>query len=161
MHGPYCEHSPGTARREVQRGLWWCILRLWRNSRCTICCCTRGNTCLCVSSQFQMGDSLFYLSIRSLLELRLHPVPNWGQARLMRLGQTGMSVKLLSLGKGLVQGHYSARGVGKARWCWPQYSGFDFVGPGSLHVCVREKVCANWQDHSLSDSQCSQPLCQP
>lgn len=105
--------------------------------------------------------TLFYLSIRSLLELRLHPVPNWGQARLMRLGQTGMSVKLLSLGKGLVQGHYSARGVGKARWCWPQYSGFDFVGPGSLHVCVREKVCANWQDHSLSDSQCSQPLCQP
>lgn len=83
--------------------------------------------------------TLFYLSIRSLLELRLHPVPNWGQARLMRLGQTGMSVKLLSLGKGLVQGHYSARGVrpGDAD------SGFDFVGPGSLHVCVREKVCAN------------------
>lgn len=48
--------------------------------------------------------TLFYLSIRSLFELRLHPVPNWGQARLMRLGQTGMSVKLLSLGKGLVQG---------------------------------------------------------
>lgn len=103
----------------------------------------------------------FYLSIRSLLELRLHPVPNWGQARLMRLGQAGMSVKLLSLGKGLVQGHYSAREVGKARRCWPQYSGFDFVGPGSLHVCVREKVCANWQDHSLSDSQCSQTFCQP
>lgn len=59
----------------------------------------------------------FYLSIRSLLELRLHPVPNWGQARLMRLGQIGMSVKLLSLGKGLVQGHYSAREVGKARRC--------------------------------------------
>lgn len=44
--------------------------------------------------------TLSHLSIGSLLGLIPHPRPNRGQARLMRLGLTGMSVKSLSFGQG-------------------------------------------------------------